>query len=293
MDAYVEVTKPDGTTERFPIEGAQVTLGKSGTAGISLPTAHDLELEHLLIAPRGKEGCWVSTSQGAVTPTKMKGKPFTNGMVPWNTDLVIGRFKVRITNKKPKARGAGGEGPSKVVLIGGGLAVALAAWTFLGADPAGVPSSAGIEPPSLFDGLDGTCPPDGATQEEAGKLEYRGHVRGDRYRYDPRDGIAAVGLYRQADACYRSLGEGQKATNVRTAGESMQREIDADYAARRLRLHHALEVDDWRTAVRESEELVGLTEHLRDHPYVDWLKQTLRIVRAKDRQAQAEPTKGG
>ena len=56
MDAFVEVVKPDGTQERFPVEGAQITLGKSGTAGISIPTANELELEHLLIAPRGKEG---------------------------------------------------------------------------------------------------------------------------------------------------------------------------------------------------------------------------------------------
>ena len=42
MDAFVEVVKPDGTQERYPVEGAQVTLGKSGTAGISIPTANEL-----------------------------------------------------------------------------------------------------------------------------------------------------------------------------------------------------------------------------------------------------------
>ena len=39
MDAFVEVVQPDGTQERFPIEGAQATVGKSGTAAISIPTA--------------------------------------------------------------------------------------------------------------------------------------------------------------------------------------------------------------------------------------------------------------
>lgn len=285
MDAYVEVTQPDGTSERFPIEGAQVTLGKSGTAGISLPTAHDLELEHLLIAPRGKEGCWVSTSQGAATPTKLRGKPFTNGMVPWNTDLVIGRFKVRVTNKKTKVRSA--EGPSKIVLIGGGLAVVLGAWTFLGGSDGGVPSSDGIQPPSLFAGLDEACPADIANVEDAARVEYSGHVRGDRYRYDPRDGVAAVELYRQAASCFSQVGESSRATDSRLAGEALAAEIDADYASRRLRLHHALEISDWSGAIRETEELVGLTSHLGDDPYVGWLSQTLRIARARDRAAQA------
>ena len=98
MDAFVEVVKEDGTQERFPIEGAQITVGKSGTAGVSIPAAAELELEHLLIAPRGKEGCWVSTSQGALTPTKYKGKAFNSGMVPWGAEFAIGSLRVRVTN---------------------------------------------------------------------------------------------------------------------------------------------------------------------------------------------------
>ena len=98
MEAFIDVIQADGTSERFPIEGDQITLGRAGDAGISLPTAAELELEHLLIAPRGRDGCWVSTTEGAATPTLLRGKPFSSGMVPWGSELTIGGLKFRVSD---------------------------------------------------------------------------------------------------------------------------------------------------------------------------------------------------
>ena len=56
MEAYVEVIREDGTLERTRIEGEQITVGRSPTAGVPLPDTHNLKPKHLLIAPRG-EGC--------------------------------------------------------------------------------------------------------------------------------------------------------------------------------------------------------------------------------------------
>lgn len=285
MDAYVEVVYEDGRKDRFPIEGAQVTLGKSGTAGISLPTSGELELEHLLIAPRGKEGCWVSTSQGARTPTKLKGKTFDSGMVGWGSELVIGSVRIKLTNKKPSK---GGEGPSKVVLLGGVAIVGVVLFMIMKPGQESVPTGEGIEPPDLFASLPTACE-DADADSAAERLEYAAHSRGDRYSYDPQDGVMAVMLYAQAKACYEQAGKGDQAETMDEARQAMQEKVNADFAAIRLRLHHALSVEDWDAAEREAEALDALTSELGDEdPYTAWLDQLLRIVRANARYKPAQ-----
>ncbi len=285
MNAYVEVVHEDGRKDRFPIEGAQVTLGKSGTAGISLPTSADLELEHLLIAPRGKEGCWVSTSQGARTPTKVKGKDFSSGMVPWGTELVIGSVRIKLTDRQPSAS----EGPSKVVLLGAVAIIAVVALMLMPQGEDMMPSGEGIEPPDLFADLPTQCQTDG--EDAAERVEYAAHSRGDRYSYEPEDGVQAVRLYAEAKACYEQAGQGDRARLMDDARENLQSEIEADFAAYRLRLHHAVSIEDWRAAEREAEAIASLTKRLdREHPYKAWLERVLRIVRAN---LHYEPAKRG
>ena len=290
MEAYVEVTDGEGKKERHPIEGAQVTLGKSGTAMISLPTAHELELEHLLIAPRGKEGCWISTSQGALTPTTLKGKPFASGILKWGSELHIGRIRVRVSNKKTKTKAAG-KGPSPLVVVGGLIIVGAAAWYFLKPTTLAIPPSTGLEPPDLFAGLDGACTgDDGTAAERAERAEYNGHVTGDRYRYDPGDGVEAVRYYMIAATCLREAGRETDAAEVDRFKDELIHTINADYAGLRLHLDHSMEVENWDDSVHDSERLVGLVSHLGDDPYAAWLAQTLRISRARAQQAEQEAT---
>lgn len=280
MDAFVEVVQPDGTQERFPIEGAQATVGKSGTAAISIPTASELELEHLLIAPRGKEGCWVSTSQGALTPTMLKGKPFTSGMVPWGSEFAIGKLRIRVTNKRASVKKEGQVSP--VILLAAVVVIALAAYVFLQGGTESLPSAEGIEPPELFTNLAGSCPEGGDPGTQAQQIEYRAHSRGDRYRYNLRDGVQAVQLYDQAAACYRSDGNTSQAEEMVRQRDEMKDTIESDYAARRLRLHHALQTEDWESASVETRSLAQLTSHLEgDDAYVTWLERTRRIVQAR------------
>ena len=279
MDAFVEVVKPDGTQERFPIEGAQVTLGKSGTAGISIPTANELELEHLLIAPRGKEGCWVSTSQGALTPTLLKGKPFTSGMVPWSSEIVIGRLRIRVTNKRASAKGGDGQpAVSPVIIVAAVVVLGGAAWMLLKGGSEGLLSAEGLEPPPLIAEVPTMCPANGDPRD----LEYRAHSRGDRFRYDLRDGVEAVKLYAQAAACYRGAGDAERAAEMERQRDEMRSAMDADYAARRLRLHHALSTENWEEATVEARALSAmLVEVDPEDSYKTWLERTRRIVQAK------------
>lgn len=274
MDAFVEVTKPDGSSELFPLEGAQVTLGRSGTAGVSLPMESQLELEHVLLAPRGKEGCWVSVSEGAATPVLAKGKAFASGMVKWGTELTIGSLRLRLTNKRTATKSENGISPvllvALVVVLGG------AGWFMLQGGERHVPSQEGMDPPALFF-AEGTCP----AGRTGSQVEQFADSRGDRYPYDPRDGVAAIGLYKDAAACFTTAGDNGGAQRSTRNGEQLQRTVEADYAARRLRLDRALAGNHWIDAQREASALVALTTHIEDDDWVAWLTRINRISEAR------------
>ena len=106
MEAYVEIIREDGTLERTRIEGDQITVGRSPTAGVPLPDARDLEPEHLLIAPRG-EGCWVAVAQGAKVTAKVRGQPFQHGMVAWGSEIEIGGLRLQGSQQPPPGENKG------------------------------------------------------------------------------------------------------------------------------------------------------------------------------------------
>lgn len=284
MNTFVEIMKEDGTSDRHPIDGQQVTLGRSGTAGISLPHAMNMELEHLLIAPRGKEGCWVAVTQGAATPTYFKGKPFQNGMLKWGSELRVGALTIKVSNKTTTAKDK--KGPSPVLLLLGVVAIlGLGYMMIFGDKTDSILPTDGIEPPDLFVET-GACPSSGTPLANATRLENQAHSRGDRYFYEMRDGVEAVGLYASAAECYRSIGNNEDAARMDAREAEMGARITADYAARRLRMTRALAEEDYEGTRRELNALISLTAHLdENNDYIQWLKHTRRVVIARAAQA--------
>ncbi len=99
----------------------------------------------------------------------------------------------------------------------------------------------------------------------------------------------AVMLYAQAKACYEAAGESERAEVMDESRQAMQEKVNADFAAIRLRLHHALSVEDWEAAEREAEALDALTSELSEEDsYAKWLDRVLRIVRANARYRPAQ-----
>ena len=195
---------------------------------------------------------------------------------------------MRVSNKKTKSKAAG-KGPSPIVAIGGLAIVGAAAWMLLRPTAIEVPTSEGLQPPDLFEALDGTCSgDDGTPAERAEQAEYNGHVTGDRYQYAPGDGVEAVRYYMVAATCLREAGRETDAAEVDRFREELINTINADYAGLRLHLEHSMSVENWSDAVRDSERLVGLVSHLSEDPYAAWLGQTLRISRARAQQAEQE-----
>lgn len=288
MEAYVIITREDGAAERFPIETDQVTIGKSGTAGIALPEFHELELEHLLIAPR-KEGCWVSTSEGALTPTMHKGKPFVSGMLPWGSELQVGRLHMRLTDRRARSPiNTEDGGRVRILLLATVVAASYAAYVFLLPKPTGLPSDEGIDPPPLFD-ESYPCPQDGEVRANAIDAEYRAFSHADRYAFDPSDGVTAVRLFSTAVSCWSDAGEGEKSQRADGFRQELADEVNTQYATSRLNLSRAIAAERWDLAVRETLRLRALTHHLdQELPYTTWLERVHRIVRSRLQAEEAE-----
>lgn len=275
MEAYVEVIREDGTLERHRIEGDQITVGRSPTAGVPIPDGRDLEPEHLLIAPRG-DACWVAIAQGSKVQARVRGEPFDHGMLAWGTEVEIGNIKLRVTDSLPKEKKDGEQKASPVVVIGAVGIIGVLGWTMFAA-PNGhdIDTAAPTDALELFDAQP-ACRESGAQALYAADEGAEGALaKSERYPFDSADGVESVSLYRLAQACYTAVGQAEAAARMQREGDWMQHRIEEDYTTHRLRLQRAMEQQRWPDALLETRALLALTRH-RDHPYVHWLTRNER-----------------
>lgn len=275
MEAYVEIIREDGTLERTRVEGEQITVGRSATAGIALPDARDLEPEHLLIAPRG-DGCWVAVAQGAKVGAKVGGQPFQHGMVAWGAEIEVGGLRFRLSDKPPQDQKKAQQQVSPVVTIAVVVGALAVLWLMSGYSGVGLETDA-PDAYVLFQEAP-ACPGTGVTaQHHADEDSDAALARSERYPFDPSDGVESVRLYRTAQACYASLGISAAASEMQREGDYMQHRIEEDYRTHRLRLERSLEHENFDDALLEARSLLALVGTIApEHPYVQWLTRLER-----------------
>ncbi len=275
MEAFVEIIREDGSLERTRIEGDQITVGRSPTAGIPLPDLRDLEPEHLLIAPRG-DGCWIAVNQEARQQAKVGGQPFQHGMVAWGTELEIAGLKIKVTDKLPKEV-KGEKQSSPIVLLGGVATVLILLWSLGGDQGPGLETRPPAEPVALFATAE-ACPTTGsAVLRQADLFAEIALAKSERYPFDPSDGVESVRLYRRSQACYTAASVADAATQMQAEGDFMQRRVDEDYAAHRLRLERALAHQRYEDALYETQAILAiLRREDQTNAYIQWLNRTKR-----------------
>jgi hypothetical protein len=173
----------------------------------------------------------------------------------------------------------GSRGNGIVALLTLVACVAFASWLSARATPI-APNHPFDNYPELFIEA-GTCPPRGDALENGRRLEEFARLRTDRYAYDPRDGVRAVGRYQEAESCYRAAGDELGAHRVRRASAMLTARVNTDYAAARLNLLNALERERWSVALSEIHRLLLLTDHIGRHEYVEWLSKIIGRVAVK------------
>ena len=134
--------------------------------------------------------------------------------------------------------------------------------------------------PELFT-TESTCPAGGDSLDNGRRAEELALLRADRYAYNPRDGVRAIKQFQAAESCYRTVGAERDAARARRAHRELSARVRTHYAAARVNLRNALQPERWADALAESRRLLLLTEHLRRHAYVEWLKNDMGRIAAR------------
>jgi hypothetical protein len=270
MDAWVVLFRPDGSRERHRIEGEQVTLGRSPTAGIPLINAEDLLPEHMLLAPR-PDGCWVAVAQEAQGTARVGGKILQAAVLPWGTEIDVGQNRLQITDKLAADKKKGGTGVSSPVVIAMFVLIPLAGWLLLSDPETDFPLATDAPHPDLFDDV-ASCEEDReAAVTIARDSAEEAHHRAERYPFDAQDGIEAVRLYGLAESCYRAGGLTSDSTRIGRERQALARRLEEDYRTHRLRLERALKFQRHEDALAEAQNILALTRHRQGDAYVQWL----------------------
>jgi hypothetical protein len=136
--------------------------------------------------------------------------------------------------------------------------------------------------PGLWAAAAPACPQKAADQALALAREKRVLAEGKRERspFHIQDGVAAVPLFRTAAACYRNAEDGRAANEMEAAAERLKKSLEEEYRAHQMRLEHAIEVKDLRTAQKEVKVLLAMLQG-QNNPYVVWLSNLDRRLQLK------------
>jgi hypothetical protein len=144
----------------------------------------------------------------------------------------------------------------------------------------GTVSEPSSEAPALNDIRPAACPNVVATSAEQLAIENERAAisKQQRFPFDPRDGVEAVGLLLKSEACYRVADRIDEASRTHAAGVEWSNFMNSEYSSVRLQLKYAIEHDNYADAIRRIDDIGAfLTPHVTGD-YFKWLTQTRAIL---------------
>lgn len=268
MPLCLEIIRADGRIQRESLRNERTTVGSSPEASVCVADAPELEPLHMLVVPRDK-GIWLSAARGVQTPVLFEGKPFESGELGLGSEVDVGSITFRVVAAQGNNRG--NKLRTAVMLV----TAAAIAIPLLAGPRSGQMPLANSPAPALFPDADVDCPVEGdAAQKRGRRAAERARSKTLRYPFDPREGLAAVELYRAAVACLSGTDE---AAAIDAEERRLRTRIEDDYQILRLHLERQLGESDWRGALDATQQLIAL---LADRPgdYLDYLASLQRFL---------------
>jgi hypothetical protein len=154
-------------------------------------------------------------------------------------------------------------------------------YMILGDDDTGEGAVRPKQPPELWGPPIAQCPQVGpqAAAFARDRLNLADAKR-ERRPFHIQDGVQSVPLYEQAAACFRAGGDPQSAAAADDTAQKLRKDINDDYRTQRVRLEHALNIEDWPGAQHEVKVLRQFTEG-KQGEYVTWLSNLERKLKNK------------
>ncbi|WP_394847227.1 hypothetical protein LZC95_07135 [Pendulispora brunnea] len=282
-----QIRQPSGQIDQIFIESERVLIGSGAHCEIRLPL-DQAAVEHCLVQV-GPAGVFVQALAFQPPPT-VNGIPFTQGPLPADAVLGVGQFQINVTRAEGVTNVGGipgqatakkkkGTGPIAIVAI---LALLGGGYMFFFMDEAADTDNAQHKPPELWGAPLVQCTQPQRDRAAAFALERYGVANSLRERrpFHVQDGIAAVPIYEISAACYKVAGDDASAAEALQAAKTLRQDITDDYRTHRVRLEHALQVEDLQTARKEVKTLLQFTEG-KPGEYVTWLSNLDRSLKLK------------
>jgi hypothetical protein len=271
MKTKLEVSLPGEGSRYHPIEERTI-VGSGSTADIALDVP-GVTPQHFRIKLMPKH-LDIRLAPGA-GPLTYEGKPFAGGKVAYDTDFYL--IQVRFNCSAPKTAST-----SRVVPLLGAVVVVLGLLGYMFMQQAA--ESASLPPEQEVDVFLGAqaCPqPDAAgAARVAGRLEQAAIAKRERYMYDPHDGVEAGRLFSQASDCYAKSSDAAGKQRSDQSGQAWRQKVTEEFRAARLRLHTALQNEQFNVALAEVQVLRRFLRG-EPNPYAEWLIQKERELRLK------------
>ena len=278
---------PHGEIAQLSIESERVLIGSGAHCEIRLPLA-EARVEHVLIE-LGPAGIFARALSFEPPPT-INNVPFTQAPLPPGSVLgVTGtQIFVEVVEGNQGQPGLGNTQEKKkspVMLIALLLILPAAGYLFLGGDDAAqrAADEARPQPPELWAPPATTCPHARDRNEAVSFARDRmgaADAKRERRPFHVQDGIQAVPIYETAAACFRAGADNPNGQLADDSAKYLRREMTDDFRMRRVRLDHALSIDDYVSAQKEVRVLLQFVEG-KQGEYVTWLATLDRKLKIK------------
>ena len=268
MNYYVEIVRTAGRSERHALRGAEVTLGRSPSATISLADVSDLAPVHILFAPR-PDGCWVSSAKGSKTSVIVAGKVFESGVLPWGSEMDVGTLTLVLRDAAAE-QAVSQDRPKMLLRYGILFGMVAAGYFFFFDDDEPLPDNPPADVPELFAALPDTCPAGAPAEKQARDAHEAAVTKAERYPYEASDGIEAVKLFRAAQRCFAESKNEAMARRMEVEFSLLKSKIEEDYLVHRVRQKRALKNRRLSEALVETRALLGIVD-TQPGPYKEWL----------------------
>jgi hypothetical protein len=269
-----------GQVDQLSMEAERVLIGSGAHCEIRLPV-DQARVEHVLIE-LGPAGIFARALNFDPPPT-INNIPFQQAPLPPGAMLGVGGCQIYVEIVEGAAGTVGGpkKKTSPMMYIAMAIIVPVGMYTILAEDAVEGQKASPKQAPELWQAPVASCPyTAGQALAFAREKMAVADAKRERRPFHVQDGVQAVPTYEAAAVCFRAGGDNASGTLAEESAKFLRRDITDDFRTRRVRLDHALVVEDFVSAQKEVRVLLQFTEG-KSGDYVTWLSNLDRKLKLK------------